>query len=341
MYRNSSGNAEQNATSPGALLAHRDKRARVDVVLSMLIRPRGYIVRALLIPILVISFTVTAHAAIINDNCLSDQTVQLQDAIDARTGNVTLPVGCIAISKPIYAQTWVALQGAGKRLTVLKALPTFRGEALVIIGTNLDSDIALGRSLVFDSMVSDMTLDATAAPAGTSCAHLAGAQEGSGLQRNACVGVSGATSDAIVITDNVNRVAFRDIEIYPATAIRYGISNSNAFCGCEINNVTVGVTFPMEAGIRVLDGVFTALRIHCVYAANCIQVDGNNSVGVITGVDGPTVLSTTGNLLFVRAASKVVAQGLVRNGYTRSVQSLFGAGVDRADPYIAQILINN
>jgi hypothetical protein len=301
---------------------------------------RKHIMKALLISIFIVLSGEISEAAVVNDNCMSDQSAELQAAIDAMTTNITLPVGCIAISKPIYSKSWITLRGSGKRLTTLKALSTFQGAALVIIGSGLDSDAGSNRQLVFDSMISDLTLDTTSAPAGTSCAYMAGAQEGSGMQHDLCIGVKGATSDAIRIAGNVNRAAIRDIEIYPATAIRYGIVNDNAYCGCEISDITVGITNPLVAGIRVFDTNFTASRIHCAQAANCIQVDGNNSVGVISIVDGPTVLTTNGYLLFVAGASKIVAQGLIRNGYTHSVLSLFDP-VNRADPYIGQIVINN
>src|SRR5689334_3907127 len=148
-----------------------------------------------LLTVLVISLSsIPARAAIVNDNCASDQSAAVQAAIDARTGIVTLPVGCIAISRPIYARSWITLRGAAKRLTTLRALPGFQGKALVIVGTNLEADRATDRQIVFDSMVSDLTLDTNAAPAGTSCAYVAGAQEGSGLERDLCIGVRGATS---------------------------------------------------------------------------------------------------------------------------------------------------
>lgn len=297
--------------------------------------------KPLSILVLIAVCSTTAAAAIVNDNCASDQSAQIQVAIDARTGNVALPAGCIAVSRPIYAKDWVSLQGAGRRLTTLKALPTFKGPALVIVGTGLPADAASGHQLVFDSMVSDLFLNVEDAPAGTSCAYVGGAQQGSGMQRDLCWGVKGATSDAIRITGNVNRADFRELEIYPVTAIRYGIVSENAFCGCEMANITIGVTNPLIAGIRISDAVFIANRIHCEYAENCVQVNGNNSVGVITSVDGPTAVSTSGYLVFVAAGPKVVAQGLVKNGYAGNIRSLSDPGIDRADPYIAEILINN
>jgi hypothetical protein len=297
--------------------------------------------KALLMLILIILPHATANAAIVNDNCVSDQSSQIQSAIDARTGNITLPAGCIAISKPIYARDWISLQGAGRRLTTLKALANFEGPALVVIGTNLPSDDAADRDRVYDSMISDLYLDVAAAPAGTSCAYIAGAQAGSGMQRDLCAGVNGPTSDAIRISGNVNGAAFRELEIYPATAIRYGISIENAYCSCELSNITIGVTYSLTAGIRVLDTMFTASRIHCELAANCIRVDGNNSVVVISSIDGQTTGANPGYLLYVSGASKVVGQGLVKDSYAHNVRSLWGVNIDRSDPYIAQLLINN
>lgn len=302
-----------------------------------------------LIPIIGMIFSIASHAAIVNDNCASDQSAAIQSAIDAQTSNVVLPAGCIGIAKPIYLKSWISLSGAGKRLTKLKALSTFKGvtlgtstvSALVIVGTNQSTDSGNNRQIVFDSMVSDLTLDASLAPAGANCAYIAGAQEGSGLQRAMCVGVHGTTSDAIRILGNVNRAAIHELEIYPSSAIRYGISNENAFCGCEISDITVGVQNPMTAGLHFLNGQFTASRIHCEFAANCIEVIGDNGLGVVSSVDGPTASSTTGNLIFVSGASKVVAQGLAKNGYTTTVLSYWGAGINRTDPGIGQILINN
>ncbi len=282
---------------------------------------------------LLVAFDVTAEAAIVNDNCASDQSVQIQAALDSRAGNVVLPEGCIAIARPIYARSWISLRGAGRRLTTLKALPTFAGSALVVIGADGDS--------LYDAMVSDLSLDAGAAPAGTSCAYLAGAQAGSGMQRDLCIGVKGAASDAIRIAGSVHQAALRELEITPAAPIRHGISIENALCNCEIKNVTIGVTYPMAAAIRVIDAVFIAHRIHCELATHCIQIDGNNSVAVLDSIDGKTIEVTDGYLLYVSGSSRVVARGLAKNSYTGNVRSLVGPGLDRADPYIAQILINN
>ena len=273
--------------------------------------------------------SVVAEAAIINDNCATDQSTQLQEAIDSRVGNVILPAGCIAISQPIYARDWVSVQGAGRRLTTLKALPNFQGPALVIIGTALPSDDASDRDNVYDAMISDLFLDVTAAPPGTSCAYLAGAQAGSGLQRDLCNGVRGATSDAIRVARNVNRAALRELEIYPATAIRYGIS-IDTFCACELSNITIGVTFPLVVGIHILDTVFTAHRIHCELANYCIEIDGNNSVAVLASIDGQTTGTNPGYLLFVGGASKVVAQGLAKDSYLHNVRSMWGVVTKRA-----------
>lgn len=291
--------------------------------------------------LLSLTLCTSASAAVVNDNCSSDQSSQVQSAIDARTTNVILPAGCVGISKPIYAKSWISLQGAGKRLTKLKALPNFLGPALVIIGTNDPADSSTDRQIVFDSMVSDLTLDATTAPVGTSCAYVAGAQEGSGMQRVMCVGTQGATTDAIRIAQNVNRAVFREIEIYPYAAIRYGISNENAFCGCEISNITVGVSNPVTAGIRFYNGQFQINRVHCENDSNCIQIDGDNGLGVLTSIDGPTATTLTGNLIFVSGASKVAAQGLAKNGYSTAVLSWWGSGMNRTDPGIGQVLINN
>lgn len=303
----------------------------------------------ILVALLGAVFSVASHAAIVNDNCASDQSAALQAAIDAQKTNVVLPAGCIGISKPIYAKSWVSLFGAGKRLTKIKALSGFKGVAingvtiksLVILGTNQSADSANNRQMVFDAMVSDLTLDASLAGSGTNCVYVAGAQEGSGIQRTQCVGVQGTTTDAIRILGNVNRAVFNEIEIYPAAPIRYGISNENAYCGCEMSNITVGVQSTAVAGLHFLNGQFTANRIHCEFASNCIEIIGDNGLGVVTSVDGPTASSTTGNLLFVSGASKIVAQGLAKNGYTNTVLSYWGAGINRADPGIGQILINN
>ena len=62
---------------------------------------------------------------------------------------------------------------------------------------------------------------------------------------------------------------------------------------------------------------------------------------MLLNVDGQTTNLTTGYLVLVSGSSKVVGQGLAKNAYTGNVRSLSGAGVDRADPYISQIVINN
>jgi hypothetical protein len=236
---------------------------------------------------------------------------------------VYLPPGTYMVSGPIYIPDQVALIGAGKRKSVIKATTDFPVDtAVVTLGRVADG-------VAFDTWLEHLHVHANNV-SGSICVTSTKAQEGSGLRD---VLLTNFVDSGYTLTTCAN-VYHQNIEIYPYNTCNYGIDWANVANGTA-NKITVygeGIGL-MDAGMRVSGSNVTLSALHFEGGDDGLLINGNDVSGTMHGIDSSSGASNLTTLVRLTTAVRISLFGLTKNGATNCLKVDFSA-ITRTDPYI-------
>lgn len=236
-------------------------------------------------------------------------------AADGSAGNIIdLPHGVIKFGSQIVNKNKVRLRGAGKRPTILQAIPGFPTSTA---GVRLGD----GTGIVFDCRLEDLSVDMNNV-VGSTGVYSTEANEGSGLFH--CV-VQNYKNYGIDFEAGVSIICMDDLEVFPASAgSTAGIMLNGIAGGNAISNVTVAVgSGTHDDGIRAVNCQVLLSNIHVEGHTDGIDLSGGN--GTVTSAHGHPL---TTNLVHIRGDTKdFTCLNLTKNGSTYSILDDFiGAG---------------
>ena len=238
-------------------------------------------------------FNVKAYRAL--GNGVTDDTAAINAAITAAAaangglgGTVLLPPGTYMVSAPITLPSGVVLGGSGRTSTILRAMTTFSGSALVIMGT----------SLCFGTRVANMTVDCNGyAAKGITSSWL---NEQSGLEHVTVQGFSTVGVDWS--TGNCQNFTVISVEIYGTNAS--GIIGMRFGSGVGLARVrdctaipvgATGVAAPASSiGLQFIGGAGSAVQgIHVEGCITGIDIDGASGISVsnVSGIGGTGIVT--------------------------------------------------
>lgn len=218
--------------------------------------------------------------------------------------------GIYEINSPINLPSKVAIQGTGRRSTILKAKSTFSGAYMVRTGPT-------STGFGFDTYVKSMNLDCNSVTDITGVKNERG-QEGSGVFD---VLISNYMRNGIDASGSgVANISFADLELYAsasATGTVYGVNINGAGGANKIDRITArcsaAVSTVMTAGLYAQDCSLSGQALHFEYGVNGILVGGNNTCCRIDGVTSGSTASNITNLINLNG-------GAVRSRFTNIVK---------------------
>jgi hypothetical protein len=257
----------------------------------------------------------------------TDNVTTLQAALDAAeaaaTGFVYLPPGTYMVSGPIYIPNKVALIGAGKRRSIIKATTGFPvSTAVVTLGRVADE-------LAFDTWLEHLHVHANDV-VGSICVASTKAQEGSGL-RDVLLTSFKDTGYSLTTCGNVYN---QNIEVYPLNTCNYGVYWDNVVNG-TLTKMTVygeGIGL-MDAGMLVTNSNVTMSAMHFEGGDDGLLVYGNDVSGTLHGIDSSSGSTNLTTLVRLTSAVRISLFGLTKNSATNILKVDYSA-ITRTDPYI-------